>query len=194
MLQKEKKYYGIDAGHYNGFVGKDGSRAFAVGGFTSKELIPNVSDLEPSDVLGIYNWCTFYRKDYIPVGKLIGYYYDKNGNPTSNRNDIEKILLKAYLLNKQTKDMSEKYPRCNSQSGKKVRNKVWCSKQSGGIKRDWIGHPRQFLDPTLGKKGQTRCACVPINEINDITKFKPYNDCLFESNECFLEPPLKNDL
>lgn len=193
-VTKGEKYYGPNAGHYNGFVGKDGSRAFAVGGFTSKELIPLVSDLEPGEVLGIFNWCEFYRKDYIPIGKLIGYYYDINGNPTNNRKEIENILLKAYYINKQTKDMSEKYPRCNSQSGMKVRDKVWCSNQSGGVKRDWVGTPRLFLDPTLGKIGQTRCACVPLIEANDLTKFKPYDGCGEHDIECFLEPPIKDEV
>ena len=194
-VTKGKRFYGPDAGHYNGFVGKDGSRAFAVGGFTEKELIANVLDLEPSQINGIYDWCTFYRKDYIPVGKLIGFYYDKDGNPTQNRFKIEQLLLDSYYLKKQTKDMGEKYPRCNSQRGSAVRDKVWCSQNSGGISRDWTGVPRKFLDPTLGKVGRTRCACVPINEANDQTKFQMYDDypCPAESHECFQEPPLEGN-
>lgn len=70
-VSKGHKYYGPDQSQYSGFAAKDGSRAFAVGGFTEKELIPDITDLEPSQVISIYEWMTFYRKDYIPKGKLI---------------------------------------------------------------------------------------------------------------------------
>lgn len=196
-VTKGSNYYGPNAGHYSGFAGKDGSRAFAIGGFTEKELIADITDLEPSQVISIYDWLLFYRKDYIPVGKLIGFYYDSNGLPTENRLKIEKLILNGYLLEKKQKDMSTAYPRCNSQSGTKVRNKVWCSDMSGGISRNWIGVPRKFMDPTLGKGGRTRCACVPLNEANDKTRFQTYNDeypCLDQSNECFLEPPIKTEV
>lgn len=195
-VTKGSNYYGPDAGHYSGFAAKDGSRAFAIGGFTEKELIPDITDLEPSQVISIYDWATFYRKDYIPVGKLIGFYYDENGNPTQNRHKVEKSILSGYLSKKQMQDMGKKYPRCNSQSGTKVRNRVWCSDMSGGISRGWSGVPRKFLDPTLGKGGRTRCACVPINEANDQTRFKKYDDypCDDNSHECFLEPPLKQEV
>eukprot|EP00483_Globobulimina_turgida_P005485 UN05495 len=161
-VTKGKNYYGPDAGHYNGFAAKDGSRAFAVGGFTEKELIPDITDLNPGQVISIYDWMTFYRSDYTPVGKLIGFYYDSEGKPTANRNKVEELILEGYLAKKQQQDMGKKYPRCNSQSGTKVRNRVWCSDKSGGIERGWSGVPRKFLDPTLGGGGRTKCACVPI--------------------------------
>ena len=34
-------------------------------------MIPNVLDLEPQQIVGIYDWVKFYRTDYIPLGKLI---------------------------------------------------------------------------------------------------------------------------
>ena len=197
-VTRGKKYYGPDAGGYSGFAAKDGSRAFAVGQFTEKELIPDITDLNPSQVISIYDWMTFYRSDYIPVGKLIGFYYDENGQKTANRDKVEALILSGYLDKKKQADMSKKYPRCNSQSGTKVRNRVWCSNQSGGVKREWVGVPRKFLDPTMGKMGRTRCACVPIEEASDTTRFQMYDDypegCKESDSECFTEPPLKDGL
>ena len=125
-----------------------------------------------------------------------GLYYDEDGNPTDERRKVEEIILKAYLEQKEKQDMSQKYPRCNSQSGTKVRNRVWCSDMSGGVSRDWTGVPRKFLDPTLGKKGRTRCACVPFEEANDETRFQKYDEypCDDTSETCYLEPPLKQEV
>jgi len=193
-VTKGHKYYGPGESEYSGFAAKDGSRAFAVGGFTEKELIPDITDLEPSQVIAIYDWMTFYRKDYIPVGKLIGFYYDENGQPTDNRRKVEELLMEGYQDQKNRKDMGDRYPRCNSQRGTKVRNRVWCADKSGGVARDWVGVPRKFRDPTLGG-GKVRCACVPPHEADD-PRFKQYDEypCADDSFECFLEPPLKDDL
>eukprot|EP01083_Nonionella_stella_P016500 46062_1 len=195
-VTKGKNYYGPDAGGYSGFAAKDGSRAFAIGGFTEKELVPDITDLDPSSVISIYDWMTFYRKDYIPVGKLIGLYYGEDGKATEYRKKVEELILKGYLAKKQTEDMSKKYPRCNSQSGSRVRNRVWCSDMSGGIERGWSGVPRKFMDPTLGGKGRTRCACVTMEEAGDATRFQPYDEypCDDTATECFLEPPLKTEV
>eukprot|EP01084_Bolivina_argentea_P243794 408595_1 len=194
-VTKGKNYYGPDAGGYSGFSAKDGSRAFAIGGFTEKELIPDITDLNPGQVISIYDWATFYRKDYIPVGKLIGFYYDEDGKPKDSRKKVEELILAGYLDKKKQEDMGKKYPRCNSQSGTKVRNRVWCSNMSGGIERGWTGVPRKFLDPTMGQ-GRTRCACVPKEEADDETRFQKYDEypCDDNANECFLEPPLKKEI
>lgn len=102
--------------------------------------------------------------------------------------------MEGYQLQKNTKDMGNRYPRCNSQRGTKVRNRVWCADRSGGVERDWVGVPRKFRDPTLGG-GKLRCACVPYAEADD-PRFAPYDEypCEPDSFECFLEPPLKDSL
>ena len=125
-----------------------------------------------------------------------GFYYDENGEATANRHKVEELILKGYLAQKEQQDMSKKYPRCNSQSGTKVRDRVWCSDKSGGVERGWTGVPRKFLDPTMGKGGRTRCACVQIEEANDKTRFQKYDDypCGDMDHQCFLEPPLKTEV
>jgi len=70
-VTKGSKHYGKGGG-YNGFAGKDGSRAFVTGKFNAEGLIPDVTGLSPKDIIGIVDWAKFYRKDYIPKGKLIG--------------------------------------------------------------------------------------------------------------------------
>merc|ERR1711879_417068 len=72
----------------------DGSKAFVAGGFTEKELTPDCSELEPEQSLGVWEWLEFYRKEdkYPALGKLIGFYYDENGDPTPNRDQFMSLV------------------------------------------------------------------------------------------------------
>jgi len=79
-VSKGVQHYGPGKG-YNFFTGKDGTRAFITGEFNKEGLIPEVKGLTPSQMLGIEDWLSFYRKDYNPAGVLIGHFYDEQGNP-----------------------------------------------------------------------------------------------------------------
>ncbi|ETO37011.1 hypothetical protein RFI_00049 [Reticulomyxa filosa] len=190
-------HYG-KAGGYHGFAGRDGTRAFVVGGFTEKELIEDVLDLTGEQALSIYEWLGFYRKskEYFFKGKLIGFYYDSDGNPTPNRYKFEELCGKGNEEKLKRNAVNERYPPCNSQTGTQVIPKVWCTNKSGGIERSWVGVPRKFRDPTLhSSSGEvfTRCACVPLEEASDATKFQSYPKCKPTSSECLIDEK-KDDL
>lgn len=117
---------------------------------------------------------------------MIGFYYDSEGKPTENRDKIEELMKIGNQQKEDQAAMSKKYPRCNSQRGVKVRDKVWCSNKSGGVDRKWIGYPRLFRDPTTPNTN-LRCACVHPDEASDTSKFQMYDNCGPLAHECFLD-------
>ena len=74
-----------------------------------------------------------------------------------------------------------------------MRDKVWCSTNSGGVQRDWTGVPRQFRDPTLGVKGSIRCVCAKEDEAEDTSKFMKYDGCPRWNVTCYLEDETADD-
>lgn len=107
------KHYG-PGGTYSVFAGRDATRAFVTGDFDVDHAQDDVSDLETSAFSGIREWAAFYQKDYLPVGRLIGSYYDSRGCPTSK---LEKVHAAYQELDRQANDQKleeDKYPPCNS--------------------------------------------------------------------------------
>ncbi|XP_041376842.1 neuferricin-like [Gigantopelta aegis] len=155
-VTRGRKHYGPDGG-YHGFAGQDGTRAFVTGDFTPDGLIEDVSDLQLEDYLGLQGWQQFYEKDYKYVGKLVGHFYDKDGNPTEAMNQYLIKLAEAKSEKKKDQDDARRFPPCNSEWRQDEGTRFWCSTLSGGVERDWVGVPRQYFQP-----GRTypRCACV----------------------------------
>lgn len=48
--------------------GKDASRAFITGDFTDTGLSNDVSDFSEPQIVALYDWLSFYQKDYTAVG------------------------------------------------------------------------------------------------------------------------------
>jgi len=186
-VTKGGKHYAKD-GSYNGFAGRDGTRAFVTGEFNPKGLRPDVDDLAPRQVSDIWDWKIFYRnhKDYFYVGKLHGHYYDEKGEPTEHLAKIKETLKEAERLKTLDDEENQKWPGCNSKWDQVTGGEIWCSDMSGGIKRDWVGVPRKRLQP--GKDKQ-KCVCVREELINDPT-LEAYPDCSSTSASCKIEMTL----
>jgi len=85
------KVYDVSAGHehystgagYEGFIGKDASRAFLSADF-EQHASDDLDGLKPGECLGVEGWCTFYanHSKYSFVGLLHGRYYGPTGLPT----------------------------------------------------------------------------------------------------------------
>ena len=73
--------------------GKDGTRAFVSGDFTEKGLIEDLTGLSHQDILGLYDWNEFYKKDYKHIGKHCNCSLVKN-------NYTKMINLYFYKANK----------------------------------------------------------------------------------------------
>ncbi|XP_053563477.1 neuferricin [Bombina bombina] len=196
-VQKGHKHYG-PGGSYSFFAGKDASRAYVTGDFSEKGLVEDVSELSPLEMLHLNNWLTFYQNNYITVGKLIGRFYDEDGNPTKALEDALAVIDVGLKLKDQRQEENKQFPPCNSEWSSGI-SKVWCSRNSGGITRDWVGVPRKMY--IAGYDGY-RCVCVrtsgpPYEKTYstdhrdrgdlDNPSLKEYEDCNPQFEWCFVK-------
>jgi len=178
-VSKGAKHYGKGGG-YNGFAGKDGSRAFVSGKFTKEGLVPDVVGLKASEVNGLADWLKFYRKDYKKCGKLIGHFYDEKGEATAAYKAFEKEMEKAKQVAAEDEKDKKDWPSCNSRWSQSEGRSLWCTTESGGVKRTWAGKPRQFFVQTSQEK---RCVCAPDHMLKD-PSLKEYDDCDPTATSC----------
>ncbi|KAJ3644975.1 hypothetical protein Zmor_022671 [Zophobas morio] len=166
---------------YLAVLGKDASRSFITGKFGENDVDDRVSDLSQEELRSLNHWVGFYGKEYKRVGKLIGSYYDKNGELTGYGRQVKKLIEVAELA-KNNQDLEKiKYPPCNVEWGADTGTRVWCSNKSGGVTRDWVGVPRQLYQP-----GQDyRCACVQTPELS--ANLKEYEGCDSTSESCLVK-------
>ncbi|CAL4929693.1 unnamed protein product [Urochloa decumbens] len=174
-VTKGRSHYGPGGGYHH-FSGRDASRAFVSGNFTGDGLTDSLQGLSSSEVNSIVDWRKFYYERYIFAGKLIGRYYDSQGNPTKYLKGVEvKAKRGAQLLEKQ-KSEEAKIPSCNSKWSQQEGGEVWCDS----------GYPRLVRRPgDIALTGQVsqRCACFQEDELN-----KPglvaYEGCDHLSKSC----------
>lgn len=151
-----RKHYEPGA-HYSGFAGRDASRAFVTGDYSEAGLVDDVNGLSSSEILTLHNWLSFYEKNYLFVGRLIGRFYRKDGLPTSELTQVEAMVTKGMEANEQEQREKQRFPPCNAEWSSAKGSRLWCSQKSGGVHRDWIGVPRKLYKP--GAK-EPHCVCV----------------------------------
>jgi len=178
-VTKGGKHYGKEGG-YSGFAGKDGSRAFVTGKFDAAGLTSDTSGLKSKEIISIDDWLVFYRKDYTICGKLIGHYYNAKGEGTAAKTAYDDDLEKARKVAIQEEEEKQEWPGCNSRWSDKEGRSLWCSTESGGVKRPWIGRPRQFFNQASQEK---RCVCAPENKLKD-PRLKEYDGCDPQASGC----------
>ncbi|KAK3150799.1 hypothetical protein QOZ80_3AG0237940 [Eleusine coracana subsp. coracana] len=174
-VTKGRSHYGPGGGYHH-FAGRDASRAFVSGNFTGDGLTDFLQGLSSMEVNSIVDWRKMYFEKYIYAGKLVGRYYDKQGNPTKYLKGVEvKAKRGAQLLEKQ-KNEEAKIPSCNSKWSEQEGGEVWCD----------TGYPRLVRRPgdiALTGKVNQRCACFQEEELN-----KPgvvvYEGCDYLSTSC----------
>ncbi|KAK7597684.1 hypothetical protein V9T40_009909 [Parthenolecanium corni] len=186
-VSKASSYYGVNQ-VYHGFTGRDASRAFVSGDFSELGLTDDVLDLPLQDLPHLTDWLKMYQSKYKYKGKLIGRFFDENGYPTEYNKEFQKRLLQAEKEKQLENADKELFPPCNVEWTADKGSRVWCTKKSGGIDRDWIGVPRKLFVPG----SQTyRCACINISPQNSKyamdTKFSEYDGCDSNSHSCFVE-------
>ncbi|MEJ1273214.1 neuferricin isoform X2 [Cricetulus griseus] len=151
-----RKHYEPGA-HYSGFAGRDASRAFVTGDYSEAGLVDDVTGLSSSEILILHKWLSFYQKNYVFVGRLVGRFYGEDGLPTSELTQVEAIVTKGMEANEQQQRDKQKFPPCNAEWSSAKGSRLWCSQKSGGVNRDWIGVPRKLYKP--GAK-EPHCVCV----------------------------------
>ncbi|NXK55928.1 NEUFC protein, partial [Chauna torquata] len=155
-VQRGRRHYG-PGGAYGGLAGRDASRAFATGDFSPAGLVDDVSALSPAEMLAIHSWLAFYSTNYAFVGKLVGRFYDENGAPTEALRQAEAAIEEGLKFKAENDQRKEQFPPCNSEWSSAKGSRFWCSRQSGGVNRDWIGVPRKLYRP--GSRG-SHCVCI----------------------------------
>ncbi|XP_004058354.3 neuferricin isoform X1 [Gorilla gorilla gorilla] len=143
--------------HYSGFAGRDASRAFVTGDCSEAGLVDDVSDLSAAEMLTLYNWLSFYEKNYVCVGRVTGRFYGEDGLPTPALTQVEAAITRGLEANKLQLQEKQTFPPCNVEWSSARGSRLWCSQKSGGVSRDWIGVPRKLYKP--GAK-EPRCVCV----------------------------------
>nr|CAH7750319.1 unnamed protein product [Callosobruchus chinensis] len=181
-VTKGAKHYGPGC-QYNFFIGKDASRNFITGKFNEEDESDLVADLSHDNLLSLKKWQQFYRKEYTKVGKLIGTYYDKNGQLTP-QGKVVKNRMKAARQQERDEDLQKRiFPPCNVEWSQESGTRVWCTELSGGISRGWIGVPRQLYE--AGSKSY-RCACIS-DENKELGSIREYEGCEATSTSCFIK-------
>ena len=189
-VSRAPEHYSQEGG-YGFFSGRDGSRAFITGQFNEAGLIDKVDDLNNAQIKALFDWVQFYEEEYILVGYLVGTFYDGQGNPTKYLRNLEERRDLEIHARDEEKVEEERYPKCNVRYRKKEGTTYWCTKNSGGVERDWNGFPRRMMTA----KGKERCACVPKSEaFVKSERFQVYEGCKPEWPTCggFLDRENKN--
>ncbi|KAL4204943.1 hypothetical protein AMTRI_Chr01g134720 [Amborella trichopoda] len=156
-VTKRRDHYGSGGGYHH-FAGRDASRAFVSGNFTGDGLTDSVKGLSNVEVKSIVDWRDFYLRNYKCVGKLIGRYYNGNGEPTKLLKGVEARAARGAQLLEKQKAEEAKLPSCNSQWSQQEGGKVWCES----------GYPRLVQKPgeiALTGRMSQRCACFKEEEL-----------------------------
>ena len=131
------------------------------------------------EVNSIVDWRKFYVERYIFAGKIVGRYYDSEGNPTKYLKGVEmKAKRGAQLLEKQKRE-EDKIPSCNSKWSEAEGGEVWCE----------TGYPRLVRRPgDIALTGQVsqRCACFQEGELGR-PGLVVYEGCDYHSTSCIVK-------
>lgn len=117
-----------------------------------------------------------------------GRFYDENGNPTSEYDKIIERSEQGKQLKMKEEMKNTVFPPCNIEWKAETGTRVWCTKQSGGISRDWTGVPRILFEKPNSKVN--RCACVRIDSDEyqeNKAIFGTYQDCLPDATSCIIK-------
>jgi hypothetical protein len=64
--------------------------------YSEAGLVVDVTDLSFSEMLTLQNWLSFYEKNYIFVGRVIGRFYGEDRLPTLELTQVEAMMTKAW--------------------------------------------------------------------------------------------------
>lgn len=181
-VSSSAKHYGPGS-EYSVFAGRDATRAFVTGNFTH-DLHDNIKDIEESMYNHIEAWASFYSSSYPVVGRIIGSFYDTKGCGTGELARVIDVFHRLAEIRQAKSRQETGLPECNSEwNGDTKKGRVWCTKKSGGVEREWAGVPRIYVD-----KDESQ-SCVCLNPEGSISKelelrLRSYPDCSSQANEC----------
>jgi hypothetical protein len=171
-----KKFYGLN-GPYAGFTGRDATRAFATGDFSTEGLLEDTSGLTKEECSSILGWLGFYKKNQ---GKypFVGYMQDgmfiharRSGTADSvvyERSPLFHELIECSVGGKikqqqHPSESSESVGNCRSRYDFKSKtHSRWCKLPATVPRRLRIGS-------SLESRGFTeKCVCVHLSRADDM--------------------------
>ncbi|CAI9740663.1 Hypothetical predicted protein [Octopus vulgaris] len=177
----------------------------ASGVFTKSELSKYIGERESAPiylaVLGHVFDVSSGRKFYGPgkpysffSGYVSGKFYTNDGRPTKV---LERINAKITEFNKQQEmdKLRASRPPCNIETDHKAGTRVWCTQESGGVLRNWVGVPRLMYRPG---DSTLSCVCVQLSSLTEHEKrssaIRSYPGCEPTSTSCQVPNSVNMDI
>mmetsp|Transcript_7494 Transcript_7494/g.8619 ORF Transcript_7494/g.8619 Transcript_7494/m.8619 type:complete len:307 (+) Transcript_7494:95-1015(+) len=174
-------------GGYGYFVANDCSVGFQTG--NPENCTSKITELPYQTLDSVVGWSMFYRthENYTFVGKLIGEFYDENGEPTESLKYVVDGFEKAKVYHKQIEDDRANFPTCRKLWKREEGSTLWCKDNMLQVrKRKSPLVPRMRTNPISGKE---LCVCVEVHvALKDKDTFRLYDNCDQESQECKIPP------
>lgn len=141
---------------FNCISGRDGSKSFITGNFEPNDD-DDVLTLKPSEIQSLVQWAQFYETRYRFVGYLADKFYDASGRETEYLRQVHEQVAVAVKIQAESDMLKIEFPPCNVEWTAEAHTRVWCTRESGGAARGWVGVPRKYFQAGVA---DWRCACV----------------------------------
>lgn len=165
---------------YGHFAGRDASRSFVTGGFTT-DLHDDVENFTAEEFASLMHWRDFYEnsKEYKFVGMVVGRFYNMDGEETALLRRAENLAAE-HRAKEEAQEIAEAIL-CN----------VSWKKESGG----WVHcgdemKPRKVGVPDGEGNIQERCLCFNGDEVTEGKRL--YEGCEPSSSRCQASKPGEN--
>uniref|UniRef100_A0A2K5HDP6 Cytochrome b5 heme-binding domain-containing protein n=1 Tax=Colobus angolensis palliatus TaxID=336983 RepID=A0A2K5HDP6_COLAP len=77
-------------------------------------------------MLTLQNWLSFYEKNYVCVGRVIGRFYGEDGLPTPALTQVEAMITRGVEANKLELQEKQTFPPCNAEWSSARGSRLWC--------------------------------------------------------------------
>uniref|UniRef100_A0A2I3HM85 Cytochrome b5 domain containing 2 n=1 Tax=Nomascus leucogenys TaxID=61853 RepID=A0A2I3HM85_NOMLE len=81
-------------------------------------------------MLTLQNWLSFYEKNYVCVGRVIGRFYGEDGLPTLALTQVEAVITRGLEASKLELQEKQTFPPCNAEWSSARGSRLWCSQKS----------------------------------------------------------------
>ena len=104
------------------------------------------------------------------VGVVVGRYFDEQGEGTAELEAVVHAVRDHKLAEEEDKKV---YPPCNSRYSPEEGSVFWCANDSGGVEREWVGHPRKRDDLCVCVRGDRLAAAASDKRISEFNGCDP---------------------
>jgi len=152
------------------------------GDFSEKGLTDDISGMTYEDYAGIESWRKFYaeHKKYSYAGKLIGKFYDDNGDPTDILVRVQHGIREQEKFMELLKSQEKIFTKCNSNWSREKGGYVWCADGQ---------YPRRAKLQKPDGGFSERCACISEDQLEtkpagSQEELKQYPNCRKKQKHC----------